>query len=142
MTKRCLARIRRASFLSLAPMLLWGGAAFGQSRSQQRRAIEGVVVDSGTRVPLSGVLATAWDSSGARVATAMSDRRGHFQLTSFSARSHAIVLTRAGYMERRVAVPSDSDVQLQIAMRARGVEFDPVQITASHEAEATLVAPV
>ncbi|HEV8510627.1 MAG TPA: TonB-dependent receptor [Gemmatimonadales bacterium] len=129
----------RTSLLVALGCFAWALPALGQTG-----IIEGIVVDSASGAPLSGVQVTALDQANAVAATVRTDGRGRFRLTKLAAAPFTLVFTRIDHTVRRIegVTPADSGTPLEIVLDQRGVVLDPVQITASRVAETTLDAPV
>lgn len=129
----------RTSLLVVLGWLTWTLPTAGQTGT-----LEGAVVDSATRAPLSGVRVTALDQTDAVAAIMVTDGRGRFRLTGVAPAPYTLLFTRLGYGLRRVAaqVPAASGSLLEVTLAPREVALDPVQVTASRVPETTLDAPV
>lgn len=135
---RCprMIRMRRTTWLVLVASWCYVLPAEGQSGW-----IEGIVVDSATHAPLSGVHVTA---QGESTAATWTDARGRFRLSVWAPGSYAIALKRMGYEEQRHegVVSAAAPLQLRIALLPLEIRLDPVQVTGSRTSETALDAPV
>ena len=109
----------------------------------QATGVEGLVVDSATSAPLSGVRITALGDSNVVVANAVTDGRGRFHLIRPAAAQLTLVFTRIGYAIRRIdaVVPALSSAVFEIALHPLEVALDPVQVSASRAPQTALDAP-
>ena len=129
----------RTSLLVAVGWLTWALPAAGQTRT-----LKGVVVDSATRAPLSGVRVTALDQADAVAVIMVTDGRGRFRWTGVAPAPYTLLFTRLGYDTLRVPapVPAESGTLLEVTLAARELALDPVQVTASRAPETSLDAPV
>ena len=129
----------RVLLLVAVGWLTWAIPAAGQTG-----ALEGAVLDSATRAPLSGVRVTALDMADAVTAIFVTDGRGRFRLTGVAPAPYTLLFTRLGYATRRIEAvePAASGTLLEITLASSEVALDPVQVTASRAPETSLDAPV
>jgi outer membrane receptor for ferrienterochelin and colicins len=109
----------------------------------QTGTIGGRITDSTTSAPLSGAIVRAISGTSTAGADTVSDD-GVFRITNVAPGTYAIVVTRLGYVVRRVPgvrVTAGQSAQVDIRMAEIVSQLNPAVIVASRQQEKVLDAP-
>jgi outer membrane receptor for ferrienterochelin and colicins len=125
----------------LAALMLVGYAVPGVT---QNGTIIGQVRMADAVVPLPGALVQVIDGDGGRITGSLTNQAGRFIISNVPAGTYAVVATMTGYETGRVegvSVVAGQSTSVDLELRTRAIDLDPVVVSASRRVERALDAP-
>jgi outer membrane receptor for ferrienterochelin and colicins len=125
--------------VAVLALLLFAVPAWAQTGT-----ITGQVRVSDTLAPLPGAVVQVFTADGGRAGSTLANQSGRFVVVNLPAGTYTVTATLTGYATGRaenVRVVAGQSVSLNLDLRSRAIDIDPVVVSASRRQERALDAP-